>query len=58
MLYEVITQRGQLLRGGDILADESGLVRVQIKAASELVSTVRCDDPLLLTRACYSYNFV
>lgn len=46
-------QRGQLLRGGDILADESGLVRVQIKAASELVSTVRCDDPLLLTRACY-----
>ncbi len=45
--------RGQLLRGGDILTDEGGQLRVEIRAATETVSTVRCSDPLLLARACY-----
>ncbi len=44
--------RGTLLRGGDRLGSEEGLV-VEIVAAAETVSTVRCDDPTLLARAAY-----
>ena len=44
--------RGSSLQEGDILQCTSGeLIRVQ--AAPERVSTVLCDDPLLLARACY-----
>ncbi len=45
--------RGQLLRGGECLADDLGDVVIMVKAAEEQVSTVRCDDPLLLSRICY-----
>jgi urease accessory protein len=45
--------RGQLLRGGEYLTDDAGSVMVMVKAAEEQVSTVRCDDPLLLSRICY-----
>ncbi|MCP5419420.1 MAG: urease accessory protein UreE [Gammaproteobacteria bacterium] len=44
--------RGTVLRDGDLLRSEDGLV-VRIKAASETVSTARCDDALHLARACY-----
>ncbi len=44
--------RGLTLRHGDRLGNEEGLV-VEIKAAPEQVSSVYCDDPLLLARACY-----
>jgi len=45
-------ERGQLLRDGDLIASDDGLI-VRIRAATEAVSTVRCTDPLLLARACY-----
>ncbi|NEV65038.1 urease accessory protein UreE [Thiorhodococcus minor] len=45
-------ERGSSLRDGDCLESEAGLV-VQIVAGDELLSVVRCDDPLLLARACY-----
>ena len=48
----VFLQRGQVLQEGDLLASPEGLI-VQVRAAAEPVSEVRCDDPLLLARACY-----
>ncbi|MCB1803175.1 MAG: urease accessory protein UreE [Gammaproteobacteria bacterium] len=48
----VFLARGEVLRHGDLLADGAGVV-VQVHAAAEPVSEVRCDDPLLLARACY-----
>lgn len=44
--------RGGLLRGGDLLRAENGLV-IKVVAAAELVSKVTHDDPLMLARACY-----
>lgn len=44
--------RGVILRGGDCLRSECGQV-VEIKASAETVSTVRCDDSLLLARVSY-----
>ncbi len=44
--------RGTLLRGGDRLASDEGLV-VQVIAAAETVSTVHCDDLARLARAAY-----
>jgi urease accessory protein len=49
----LLLERGQLLRGGELLADERGEEVVQVIAAAEQVSTLRCADPLLLARACY-----
>ncbi|MDD2058799.1 urease accessory protein UreE [Pseudomonas sp. GD03860] len=46
-------ERGQLLRGGELLATEQGGEVVRVLAAAEQVSTVRCADPLLLARASY-----
>lgn len=46
-------ERGTLLRGGDILSDDSGKFVVLIKAASEKVSIALCVDPLKLAIACY-----
>ena len=46
-------ERGQLLRGGQLLGDEAGGEVVQVIAAAETVSTMHCDDPLQLARACY-----
>lgn len=48
----VFLQRGQVLHEGDLLGSADGLI-VQVRAAAEPVSEVRCDDPLLLARACY-----
>lgn len=45
--------RGQILRGGDLLASEDGSCVVRIVAAPETVSTARAEDPLLLARVCY-----
>lgn len=44
--------RGIVLRGGDLLQGEDGSV-VQVLAAVEEVSCVRCPDPLTLARVCY-----
>ena len=48
----VFLERGQVLRDGDLLASADGLI-VRVRAAAEPVSEVRCDDALLLARACY-----
>lgn len=48
----VFLDRGQVLHDGDLLASEDGRV-VQVRAAAEPLSEVRCADPLLLARACY-----
>jgi len=45
--------RGLLLRGGDLLTTEDGLEVIEVIAAPESVSVVRCADPYLLARACY-----
>lgn len=45
--------RGLLLRGGDCLSTEDGAEVVEIIAASEAVSVVRCADRFLLAKACY-----
>ena len=44
--------RGTLLRGGDRLGGDDGLV-IEVVAAAETVSTIHCDDPTLLARAAY-----
>jgi urease accessory protein len=48
----VFLDRGQVLRDGDLLAGEDGPV-VEVRAAAEALSEVRCADPLLLAKACY-----
>lgn len=45
-------ERGQVLQHGDLLESDEGLI-VKIIAANETVSTVRCDDALLMARASY-----
>ncbi|MDN7142425.1 urease accessory protein UreE [Pseudomonas sp. JQ170] len=49
----LMLERGQLLRGGELLAAELGGEVIRVLAAAEQVSTVRCADPLLLARASY-----
>lgn len=49
----LILPRGLLLRGGDLLASDDGREVVEVVAAAEPLSVVRCDDPFLLARACY-----
>jgi urease accessory protein len=44
--------RGRILRNGDLVVSEEGLV-VEIKAAPELVSTVSSDNPHALAVASY-----
>ncbi len=44
--------RGTVLHHGDLLAADDGTL-VRVLAAREEVSRARCDDPLLLARACY-----
>jgi urease accessory protein len=48
----VILPRGRVLRGGDVLADESGAL-VRVVAAPEQISRVHSEDPWLLARAAY-----
>jgi urease accessory protein len=45
-------ERGGVLRDGDRLASDDGFV-VVVRAAPEVVSTVRSGDPLALARAAY-----
>ncbi|MBL5965636.1 urease accessory protein UreE [Lelliottia amnigena] len=45
--------RGLLLRGGDLLSTDDGSEIIEVIAAEESVSVVRCADPYLLARACY-----
>ena len=45
-------ERGQILRHGDRLQGQDGLV-VEVHAAPEAVSTAQCVDGTLLARACY-----
>ena len=44
--------RGEVLRGGDCLKAENGLV-IRLKAANEAVSSITSTDHLLLQKACY-----
>jgi len=48
----VFLERGETLQDGDVLRSEEGRL-VEICAAKENVSCVKCDDALLLARACY-----
>lgn len=48
----LLLPRGLLLRGGDRLSTEDGAEVVEIIAANEAVSVVRCADPFLLAKAC------
>jgi urease accessory protein len=45
-------ERGTLLRGGDLLGNQNGLV-IRVIAADETVSTIYSDDYTLLARAAY-----
>lgn len=45
-------ERGQVLKDGDLLTTEDGIV-VKVIAAEETVSSVICDDVLLMAKACY-----
>ncbi|MDU9393588.1 urease accessory protein UreE [Pseudomonas sp. zfem002] len=49
----LMLERGQLIRGGELLADDAGETLVRVVAASEEVSSVYCSDPLALARAAY-----
>lgn len=49
----LLLERGQLIRGGELLADETGGEVVRVIAADEEVSSVYCADPLALARAAY-----
>ncbi|MDH0301500.1 MULTISPECIES: urease accessory protein UreE [unclassified Pseudomonas] len=49
----LMLERGHLLRGGELLSDAEGQHVIQVLAAPEVVSTVRCGDPHLLARAAY-----
>jgi urease accessory protein len=48
----ILLPRGEVLRDGDLLAGDDGLV-VRIVAAAEPLSCAESPDPLLLARACY-----
>lgn len=45
--------KGTTFQHGDLIISVDGETLVEIKAAVETVSTVKCDDPLLLAKACY-----
>ncbi len=49
----LMLERGQLIRGGELLTDEAGGEVIRVIAAAEEVSTVRSDDPLALARCAY-----
>jgi len=49
---DLLLERGQILKNGDLLVSEDGVI-VKIIAADEKVSTVMCNDSLLMAKACY-----
>jgi urease accessory protein len=48
----IFLDRGSVLREGDLLIDDEGFT-VLVRAAEEPVSTVDCEDPLVLARLAY-----
>jgi len=46
-------EKGISFQDGDFIISDDEQVLVEIKAALETVSTIKCDDQLLLARACY-----
>jgi urease accessory protein len=48
----LLLPRGEILRGGECLQAENGVI-IRLKAAEEAVSTVSSTDSLLLQKACY-----
>ena len=48
----ILLARGETLKDGQMLQAESGEL-MRVIAANESVSTVDCEDPYLLARACY-----
>lgn len=46
-------EKGISFQDGDLIISDDGNVLVEIKAADETVSTIRCEDPLQLARVCY-----
>jgi len=48
----LMLQRGSVLRQGDFLRADNGLI-IEVRAAEEEVALVFTPDPLLLARACY-----
>ena len=46
-------EKGTSFQDGDLIISDDENVLVEIKAADETVSSVYCDDPLQLARACY-----
>ena len=48
----VVLERGQVLRDGELLCSDDGLV-IEVRSAAESVSTVRSEDARTLARACY-----
>ena len=48
----ILVPRGTVLQHGDLLRAHGGLV-IEVRAASEPLSTVRVDDALALARVCY-----
>ena len=46
-------EKGTSFQDGDLIISTDGKTLVKIKAAKETVSSVRCDDPLMLAKACY-----
>ncbi|HEY5603424.1 MAG TPA: urease accessory protein UreE [Gammaproteobacteria bacterium] len=48
----LLLPRGHVLRGGDCLKAENGLI-IELKAAQEPVTTATAPDPLTMQRACY-----
>lgn len=46
-------EKGTSFQDGDLIISDDGTLLVEIKAANETVSSVYCDDPLQLARACY-----
>lgn len=45
--------KGTTFQDGDLIISDDGKLLVEIKASHETVSTVYCDNPLQLARACY-----
>jgi len=48
----IFLERGKILRHGDLLHAENGLV-IKLIAADEKVSCITCSKPLQLTKLCY-----
>ena len=46
-------EKGISFQDGDLIISDDGNVLVEIKAANETVSTIRCEDPVQLARVCY-----